>query len=144
MKRKLVRQGYLYIGYGLVLLSTIITADIDVHNLPIALIGLMLTILGAVLAMLASKIWSKSPPLPGTSDIRFVESGLYRTVRHPIYIGRQFICWGIALIAGSVPALIIASFIVLPIHIIRGYEEEKILSREMGNQFEKYRDDTLL
>ena len=144
MRRKRVRQSYLYIGYGLVLLSAITTVHIDAHNLPIALIGLMLTIMGGVLALLASRIWLKSSPLTETSDVRFVESGLYRTVRHPVYIGRQFICWGIALATGSVPALIIASFIVLPLHIIRGYEEEKILSREMGNQFEKYRDDTLL
>lgn len=110
--------------------------------LPLALLGCLLALAGAVLlhrsrAELGSA-WSLAPK----SDQGLVTTGPYRLVRHPIYLGLVLLAAGEALTFGSWPALVIVLGAIVPTFAWRARTEEKLLSHTFGVHYEIYRQQT--
>jgi protein-S-isoprenylcysteine O-methyltransferase Ste14 len=65
---------------------------------------------------------------------KLVHSGPYQYVRHPIYTGLLSAVFGSALTASTVEAFI-GFAIMLVSYIVKIHREEKVLSREFGDEY---------
>ena len=110
--------------------------------LPLALSGLLLAVAGALLVARAradlGQAWSLAP----MADAGLVTSGVYRFVRHPIYLGLALLATGEALAFGSWPAFLVVLFGIVPSFAWRARAEEAVLSRVFGERYEAYRQRT--
>lgn len=61
--------------------------------------------------------------------------GAYKFFRHPIYLGINLTCLGIAMGLGSWLGLVYAILIVIPLNLIRAKKEEKTLSQKFGRKY---------
>ncbi len=78
--------------------------------------------------------------LPGTD--RLVTSGIYRYMRHPIYVGIVLTLSGLFLACGSKVCLVYVFTVVIPLNIFRARAEEKILYQQLGDVYRLYRANT--
>ncbi|MEK9628102.1 MAG: isoprenylcysteine carboxylmethyltransferase family protein [Nitrospinota bacterium] len=78
--------------------------------------------------------------LPGTDKL--VTRGIYRYMRHPIYVGIVLTLVGLFLACGSIPCLVYVFIIVIPLNIFRARAEEKELLQQLGNAYQQYRATT--
>jgi protein-S-isoprenylcysteine O-methyltransferase Ste14 len=69
---------------------------------------------------------------------RVVDTGVYRFVRHPMYLGASLMCVGGALFLGSVPALVVSIGMILLL-VVRILGEEKLLASDLGG-YPAYRE----
>ena len=69
---------------------------------------------------------------------RIVETGLYRRVRHPSYLGFAMICFGVPLLFGSVSIFLFILFPILAAVTVRILIEEKILLDHFGEDYRAY------
>ena len=78
--------------------------------------------------------------LPGTD--RLVIRGVYRYLRHPIYIGIILTLGGLFLACGSTICLVYVLVIVVPLNVFRARLEEVVLQGQLGETYHKYRAGT--
>ena len=78
--------------------------------------------------------------LPGTD--RLVTRGVYRYLRHPIYIGIILTLGGLFLACGSTICLVYVLVIVVPLNVFRARLEEVVLQEQLGETYHKYRAGT--
>ena len=78
--------------------------------------------------------------LPGTD--RLVTHGVYRYLRHPIYIGVILTLGGLFLACGSTICLIYVFVVVVPLNIFRARAEEVVLQEQLGEAYQQYRAGT--
>jgi protein-S-isoprenylcysteine O-methyltransferase Ste14 len=71
-------------------------------------------------------------------DHRLVQSGPYRIVRHPNYAGLLLVAFGTAIAFSSPLAAIAATFLWLPAMLARVAQEERLLVRTLGAEYEGY------
>ena len=74
--------------------------------------------------------------LPGTD--RLVTRGVYRYMRHPIYVGIVLTLSGLFLACGSTICLVYVFTVVIPLNIFRARAEEKVLRQQLGNSYQQY------
>ena len=74
--------------------------------------------------------------LPGTD--RLVTRGMYRYMRHPIYVGIVLTLSGLFLACGSKICLVYVFTVVIPLNIFRARAEEKVLREQLGNSYQQY------
>ena len=104
--------------------------------LGIGLAGLALWILGTI------NMGKSLAVLPGAD--RLVVRGIYKYIRHPIYIGINFTILGLTVASGSTFGLAFLIIVVIPLNIVRARFEEKALLKKFGKDYETYRAKTLL
>ena len=102
--------------------------------LTVGLAGLVLWIIGMV------NLGKSLAVLPGAE--RLVVRGIYKYIRHPIYIGIIFTILGLTVASGSAFGLTFLIIIVIPLNIARARLEEKALLRKFGKDYETYRAET--
>ncbi len=78
--------------------------------------------------------------LPGTDHL--VTRGIYRYLRHPIYVGIALTLSGLFLACGSIVCLIYVIVVVIPLNIFRAKAEEQVLQEQLGETYQKYRATT--
>lgn len=78
--------------------------------------------------------------LPGTD--RLVTRGVYRYLRHPIYVGIVLTLSGLFLACGSAICLIYVFVVVVPLNIFRARAEELVLQAQLGEAYQQYRATT--
>ncbi len=104
---------------------------------PISLfIGIIILAISLIMRIAGQKQLGTSPGLKGKS--RLVTSGIYRWMRHPLYISNMLLAVGLALLLKSTYAFlfsIVYSLLFLPII----YFEEKDLLKKYGKEYEEYR-----
>ncbi len=112
--------------------------------LPLALLGCLLALAGAVLVVRSRKelgpAWSFVPKADQRTGL--VTTGPYRLARHPIYLGFALLATGEALAFGSWPALVIVLCGVVPTFAWRARAEETLLGRMFGERYAVYRQRT--
>jgi protein-S-isoprenylcysteine O-methyltransferase Ste14 len=130
---------------GLSLLSTIsmyITAGLDsgrYHWSPdfpwsLSLIGIFLTASGQFLFLLAqkqNKFFSSTVRIQTDRDHTVCDTGLYKFIRHPAYLGSIIQLSGFPLLFGSLWSILPAGLLIV-LHIIRTYLEDKTLHEELS------------
>ena len=99
-------------------------------SLAIGMSGLALWITGMACLGKALRI------LPGADSI--VGRGIYRFIRHPIYVGIVLTHFGLFFACGSVFGMIYLFVIVIPLNIIRAQFEEKAMFTKFGDRYRAY------
>jgi len=103
--------------------------------------GLAIGTTGVVLWVLSMLTLGRSlAVLPGTD--RLVIRGIYRYIRHPIYVAIVLTLIGLFLACGSMICLVYVFLVVIPLNIFRARIEEKVLHQHLGDAYQKYRANT--
>jgi len=105
--------------------------------------GLVLCAIGVIIRLLALKALGTffSAYVTLQSNHRLVREGVYKQIRHPLYLSLLLIPTGIALIFASVLALPILALAIIFIFDRIG-KEESLLAERFGPSFEDYRRNT--
>ena len=98
--------------------------------LAVGMSGLVLWIAGMACLGKALRI------LPGTNAI--IAKGVYRFIRHPIYVGIVFTHFGLFFACGSTFGMIYLFVIIIPLNIIRAQLEEKAMLAKFGDRYRAY------
>jgi protein-S-isoprenylcysteine O-methyltransferase Ste14 len=68
---------------------------------------------------------------------QLVTTGIYRYIRHPLYTTGFFLFFGLGLLSGIWPALILSVVVMVTLHL-RTFEEERRLIAEFGERYQQY------
>jgi protein-S-isoprenylcysteine O-methyltransferase Ste14 len=113
------------------------------NDLWIQWTGIVLTSIGVAVAIWARRTlgeyWSARVTLK--EEHRLIRSGPYRFVRHPIYTGMFLAAAGTALVVGKWRG-VLALALMLITHSRKALREEKMLTREFGDEYAVYRQST--
>tara|TARA_B100000586_G_scaffold122694_1_gene88553 strand:- start:258 stop:716 length:459 start_codon:yes stop_codon:yes gene_type:complete len=103
-------------------------------SLAIGISGLAIWIAGMACLGKALRV------LPEANSI--VAKGIYRFIRHPIYVGIVFTHFGLFFACGSIFGIIYTFSLIIPLNIIRAQLEEKALLSKFGERYRTYHDST--
>lgn len=78
--------------------------------------------------------------LPGAETLR--TGGIYRYLRHPIYVGINLTLFGLLAACGSIFGMVYMAIVVIPLNWVRAREEEKALIEKFGDGYRDYREKT--
>ena len=115
------------------------TYPLFVHNF-----GLMFIILGLIIRWIAI-LKLKSMFTVNVSiqeNHKIVQSGIYKIIRHPAYLGSLLSFWGLGLAFVNWLSIIIIFIPILISFIYRIHIEEKVLIAEFGEEYLKYSNNT--
>ena len=108
---------------------------------PLVYVGLTVGLSGVALWTVAMMYLGKSlAVLPGGD--RLVTHGIYKYLRHPVYLGIDMTLLGLFLAVGSTAGMIYLFVVVLPLNILRSRLEEKALLQKFGDAYSTYRQQT--
>jgi len=96
--------------------------------------GLTLWILGMV------SLGKHLAVLPGAK--RLVTRGVYRVLRHPIYLGITLTLLGLVLCLGSAWGLAYLLALVVPLNVVRAVLEERVLRAQFGVEYQAWHERT--
>jgi len=102
-------------------------------NKSLYIYGIILTIAGQLLFLIAQKqnrFFSSTVRIQTERGHTVCETGLYKVVRHPAYLGSVILSLGFPLIMGSVWSIIPISFLII-LTIARTYLEDETLKNEL-------------
>ena len=103
-------------------------------GLVIGIAGLVIWIAGMACLGKALRI------LPEANSI--VAKGVYRFIRHPIYVGIVFTHFGLFFACGSIFGIIYTFILIIPLNVIRAQLEEKAMLAKFGDRYRAYHDST--
>jgi protein-S-isoprenylcysteine O-methyltransferase Ste14 len=95
--------------------------------------GIILTATGQLLFLIAQKqnrFFSSTVRIQTDREHIVCETGLYKVVRHPAYLGSVIQSLGFPLLFGSLWSILPVSFLIL-LHVIRTYLEDATLKKEL-------------
>jgi protein-S-isoprenylcysteine O-methyltransferase Ste14 len=75
-------------------------------------------------------------------DHKLVETGLYRNIRHPGYLGQLIIFLGLSISLSNWISVILMMLPVLTGYIYRIITEEKFMTNQMGEEYLRYKQRT--
>jgi protein-S-isoprenylcysteine O-methyltransferase Ste14 len=104
-------------------------------------VSLAVGITGLLLWMLSMIHLGKSlAVLPGADTL--VAHGVYRYIRHPIYVGITLTLLGLLFACGSVFGMVYLVAVVIPLNLFRARQEEQALAEKFGEHYLQYRNKT--
>ena len=141
-------RGELYVVVQAILLIALFFGPKDIFGLPTMLnqtlwwIGQILFYSGIVITIWAAILLGPNlTPLPKPKPSgEFIQSGLYRFVRHPIYFGVILVCFGWASIEQNLYTLVLA--IILLIFFDLKSRQEEIWLTEKFSEYDVYKQNT--
>lgn len=115
--------------------------DFGFGQRTLAWLGLSVGLGGIGLWVLAMFQLGKSLAILPGGD-RLVTHGVYKILRHPVYLGIDLTFLGLFLAIGSTHGMIYLLLVVLPLNFARARLEEKALLAKFGETYRAYRDQT--
>ncbi len=114
------------------------------NNVIISYIGLALTIIGGLITIIARLQLGKyaTGELMIQQEHQLVQRGLYRKIRHPIYLGGLIGIIGFPLVLRSLIITIAVFVLDLLVFIQRMNREEKLLQEEFGDEYRAYMNES--
>ena len=105
--------------------------------------GLALIVVGLTTAIVAAVTLRRfySSTLVTREDHQLITHGIYRFMRHPIYLGVIVACIGMPVYASSLYGLLTMSALI-PIFLNRIRIEERMLTDEFGDAYRQYKKTT--
>ncbi len=102
-------------------------------------VGLALTVIGFTILFVAMGTlwWSHSPTLVIREGHQLITHGIYRFMRHPMYLGAITVCISVPVYASSLYGLLIMSALS-PVFLNRIKIEERLLTDEFGDAYRAY------
>lgn len=109
----------------------------------VSVLGLILFITGLIIRIAAKRTLRQnySRILNISEDHRLIKHGVYKYIRHPIYLGAMLYTPGIPLLFSSMYGSIIMMALI-PFLIYRIGIEEEMLIEEFGDEYREYMDNT--
>lgn len=110
--------------------------------LPIGLVGVVLTLAGAVVlvqAFVRFVVEGLGTPAPVAPPERLVVGGFYRYVRNPMYVAVLASIIGQALLLGRFDLLLYAAVVGAAVAAFVHWYEEPLLRRSFGAEYDAYR-----
>ncbi len=107
--------------------------------------SIVLALLGASMVVWVSVVFvihGKGTPFPIEPPKDFVEAGLYRFVRNPMYVGALITLFGEAAFFRSAWILLYAGALWLALHTFTVLLEEPQLERRFGDPYRTYKAET--
>ena len=104
----------------------------------LSLIGILLTASGQLLFLLAQKqnrFFSSTVRIQTDRDHTVCDTGLYKIVRHPAYLGSIIQSLGFPLLFGSLWSILPVGLLIV-LHVTRTYLEDKTLKEELSGYLE--------
>lgn len=103
-------------------------------------VGLALTVIGFAVCLVAAVTLrrSYSPTLVVKEDHKLTTHGLYRSVRHPFYLGLLMVSVGVPTFVSSLHGLLIV-LAMIPLLLNRIRIEERMMIDEYGDAYLAYR-----
>ena len=98
-----------------------------------SLIGVIFIIGGSRIMYLATKLLHQK-------EDKLVTKGIYKTMRHPIYLALILISFGSAIILDSITGLLLIPFIIAVLEIISFLEEKHVLMIKFQSQYQTYKE----
>lgn len=105
----------------------------DFH-VSLTLTGIFLTASGQLLFLLAQKqnsFFSSTVRIQSDRNHTVCDTGLYKIVRHPAYLGSVIQAAGFPLLFGSLWSIFPAAVLIV-LHVVRTYLEDKTLRAELS------------
>ncbi|MBP9691091.1 isoprenylcysteine carboxylmethyltransferase family protein [Candidatus Woesebacteria bacterium] len=141
-KKSLLRKHFTtFAGFGLLL------QFIGVRILPMPesvatqILGVVIVLVGVIIGISARKSlgtnWNHAYEYQVKKNHELITNGIYKYVRHPIYLGLLLSLVGAELVAKSylfIPFLVIGLYLA----VLQGKQEEKILLNHFGDEYKKY------
>jgi protein-S-isoprenylcysteine O-methyltransferase Ste14 len=122
------------------LFSLVTIIPIRVDKLLIQVIGVCMCLLGIVVSIVARKQlginWSHAADYQIKKGHQLITTGMYKYVRHPIYLGLALSWIGAEMVAGSY--LFISFFALFVALYMQGKREEKIHLAHFGEKYKDY------
>lgn len=114
--------------------------NLQILSVP-QMIGVILTIMGLV--MLFAGYFSLRHNYSSTLVIRenhqLITHGIYRYVRHPIYLGVFLVAFGLPVYVGSLYGFL-SALVLIPIILNRIRMEEELLMEEFPSAYQKFKE----
>ncbi len=112
---------------------------LSIHNT----VGLALTVIGFTILLVAMGTlwWSHSPTLVIREGHQLITHGIYRFIRHPMYLGVIVFFIGFPVFAASLYGFF-TSLVMIPIFLYRIRLEEGLLAEHFQDAFQKYKKTT--
>ena len=70
-----------------------------------------------------------------------VREGVYRFIRHPLYLGACLEVVGVPAFLGAWVALLFGVLVFIPLELVRAYYEERFLGEMFGSAYGQYKDE---
>ncbi len=105
--------------------------------------GLVFVVVGLTICLVAAGTLRRfyCSTLVIREDHQLITHGVYRLVRHPIYLGAGMVCVGVPVCVSSVYGLLIMSGL-MPLILNRIRMEERLLIDEFGDAYRRYKEHT--
>ena len=109
-------------------------------SVPLQVAGLGVMGVGIVLRTLAIAQLGRlhSPNVAVQADHRVVDTGLYRRVRHPSYLGAIIAFLGCTVALGNGLSVVAVMALTVPAYLFRIHEEEAALAAALGEPYRAY------
>jgi protein-S-isoprenylcysteine O-methyltransferase len=116
------------------------TAFGAVHSVALQIAGIGVMAIGIVVRSLAIAQLGRfhTPNVAVRQDHQLMESGLYRHVRHPSYLGALIAFFGFSLALGNWLSVLVVMVITPSIYLFRIREEEAALGAAFGDAYREY------
>ena len=110
------------------LLVFVMTAQgsFNINGLPLAILGGLVYLSGL---KSLGRLWS--PDIKLKEGHKLIDSGLFKYIRHPMYLGIMIAGYGIAVIISSSIALLFMTLVAVPYTYLRASVEEDFLSKNL-------------
>lgn len=136
----LSRQGVAFTVVPLVLLLGALVVAPPAHWDALRIAGLAVATISFVLLTVArAQLGSAFSVTPQAR--RLVTTGLYRRIRHPVYVFGTLCLVGFVLFAGA-PKLLLLMLILFPVQVMRARAEARTLEERFGDEYRAWRRQT--
>ena len=116
------------------------------NSIIIGMIGLIIMSLGAIIMLISrfqlNKYTYGGGSLSESKDQNLITFGMYKYIRHPIYLGGLIITIGLELAFRTIIMLILHTTIFFLIFRARMIREEMVLSTKFGEEYLRYKRQT--
>jgi len=110
------------------------------YSIPMQLLGLSLMLFGIILRSTAIAQLGRfhSPNVAIHADHRLIETGLYRYVRHPSYLGGLIAFLGFSFALANWLSILVMMTILPCVYLYRIHEEDNALLLAFGDSYRSY------
>jgi len=139
--KKLIPPYLLFVSILLIIILHLLLPVLFIVTRPWNYAGVVLIILGLIIAKIVSKSFDKAKTEIHTfkTPKQMVTSGLFQYSRNPIYLGFTIVLIGLNVLLGSLtPFLILILFVVITDQWYIPFEE-KNMEDQFGDQYRHYR-----
>jgi protein-S-isoprenylcysteine O-methyltransferase Ste14 len=142
-KRKIIPPVYLFFALAFMWLLQRYFPVVQLVETPLAYAGVIPVLLGIMMAAISAGMFVKADTglEPFEEATTLVTGGFYRVTRNPMYMGMFLILFGVAILLGSVSALLPLVIFVLIIRYNFVLGEERFLEKAFGQQYLDYKSE---